>query len=158
MVVHTLATLTGAVSRGAPHAAAQNWATFYDIRRYGGLQIFLRAVAGRGSLTLRSAGETVDDFLIRAGAAEVTHISGTPSHWRLVLMNRAARRMDPDYVRLSGEIADEAVLDALSALVSAGARSPMPTPRRKRASASRSTTGKRDFRPPIWANETTASP
>ena len=116
MVVHTLATLTGAVSRRAPHAAAQNWATFYDIRRYGGLQIFLRAVAGRGSLTLRSAGETVDDFLIRAGAAKVTHISGTPSHWRLVLMNRAARRMDPDYVRLSGEIADEAVLDALSAL------------------------------------------
>ena len=31
-------------------------------------------------------------------------------------MNRAARRMDPDYVRLSGEIADEAVLEALSAL------------------------------------------
>ena len=31
-------------------------------------------------------------------------------------MSRAARRMDPDYVRLSGEIADEAVLDALSAL------------------------------------------
>jgi len=116
MVVHTLATLTGAISRNAPQAALQNWATFYDIRRYGGLQIFLRAVAGRGSLTLRSAGETVDDFLIRAGAAKVTHISGTPSHWRLVLMNRAARRIDPDYVRLSGEIADEAVLDALSAL------------------------------------------
>jgi acyl-coenzyme A synthetase/AMP-(fatty) acid ligase len=115
MVVHTLATLTGPIlHRVSP--AAQNWATFYDIRRYGGLQIFLRAVAGRGSLTLRGAGETVDDFLIRAGAAGVTHISGTPSHWRLVLMNRAARRMDPDYVRLSGEIADQAALDALSAL------------------------------------------
>ena len=116
MVVHTLATLTGAVLQRASPATVQNWATFYDIRRYGGLQIFLRAVAGRGSLTLRGAGETVDDFLVRAGAAGVTHISGTPSHWRLVLMNRAARRMDPDYVRLSGEIADEAVLEALSAL------------------------------------------
>ena len=94
----------------------QNWATFYDIRRYGGLQIFCAPSPGRGSLTLRGAGETVDDFLIRAGAAGVTHISGTPSHWRLVLMNRAARRIDPDYVRLSGEIADQAVLDALSAL------------------------------------------
>ncbi len=116
MALHTLATLTGAISRGAPQAAVQNWATFYDIRRYGGLQIFLRAVAGRGSLTLRGAGESVDDFLIRAGAAGVTHISGTPSHWRLVLMNRAARRIDPAYVRLSGEIADQGLLDALSAL------------------------------------------
>lgn len=116
MVVHTLATLTGAIARGSPQAAVQNWATFYDIRRYGGLQIFLRAIAGRGSLTLRSAGETIDDFLIRAGGAGVTHISGTPSHWRLVLMNAAARRMNPEYVRLSGEIADASVLNALAAL------------------------------------------
>jgi acyl-coenzyme A synthetase/AMP-(fatty) acid ligase len=116
MVVHTLATLTGPIQQRVAPATVQNWATFYDIRRYGGLQIFLRAIAGRGSLTLRGLGESVDDFLIRAGAAGVTHISGTPSHWRLVLMNRAARRMDPDYVRLSGEIADQAALDALSAL------------------------------------------
>jgi acyl-coenzyme A synthetase/AMP-(fatty) acid ligase len=116
MVVHTMATLTAAITRGAPSAAVQNWATFYDIRRYGGLQIFLRAVAGRGTLTLRGAGETVEDFLGRAGEAKVTHISGTPSHWRLVLMNGAARRIDPDYVRLSGEIADAAVLNSLAAL------------------------------------------
>lgn len=116
MVVHTLATLTGAISRAARSAPTQHWATFYDIRRYGGLQIFLRAVAGGGSLTLRGAHESVDDFLAHAGARGVTHISGTPSHWRLVLMNRAARCIDPDYVRLSGEIADQALIDALSAL------------------------------------------
>jgi len=116
MVVHTLATLTGAISASVRQAPAQHWATFYDVRRYGGLQIFLRAIVGGGSLTLRSAGEAIDDFLARAGAGGVTHISGTPSHWRLVLMNKAARRIDPDYVRLSGEIADASVLDALSAL------------------------------------------
>jgi acyl-coenzyme A synthetase/AMP-(fatty) acid ligase len=115
MVVHTLSTLVGAIASGAD-APLQNWATFYDVRRYGGLQIFLRAIAGRGSLTLRGAGETVEDFLIRAGADGVTHISGTPSHWRLVLMNPAARRIDPQYVRLSGEIADASVLNALAAL------------------------------------------
>jgi acyl-coenzyme A synthetase/AMP-(fatty) acid ligase len=116
MVVHTLATLTGAIARPTRQAAVQNWATFYDIRRYGGLQILLRVIAGRGSLTLRSAGETMDDFLIRAGAAGVTHISGTPSHWRLVLMNGAARRIDPLYVRLSGEIADSGLIDGLTKL------------------------------------------
>lgn len=112
MVVHTLATLTSAI-RPAP---LQNWATFYDIRRYGGLQIFLRALTGSGSLTLPGVDETTEEFLIRCGAASVTHISGTPSHWRRVLMSQAARRMDPQYVRLSGEIADAAVLNALATL------------------------------------------
>jgi acyl-coenzyme A synthetase/AMP-(fatty) acid ligase len=112
LVVHTLRTLTGAI---AP-AALQQWATFYDIRRYGGLQIFLRALAGRGSLTLGSVDEGIDAFLIRLGRAGVTHISGTPSHWRKVLMSAEARRIDPAYVRLSGEVADDAVLAALRTL------------------------------------------
>ena len=53
LVVHTLATLT------APFRpdAGQRWATFYDIRRYGGLQIFLRALAGVESLTLSDPNE-----------------------------------------------------------------------------------------------------
>src|SRR5947199_100619 len=81
LVVHTLASLAG-VSRGRqPLASPAVWSTFYDIRRYGGLQIFLRALLGGGSLVLSSAGEALGDFLGRAGAHGVTHISGTPSHW-----------------------------------------------------------------------------
>ncbi len=114
MVVHSLRTLTGAIDEERAGSPAQNWATMYDIRRYGGLQIFLRAIKGRGSLTLRSHGESLDDFLVRAGQSEVTHISGTPSHWRLILMSPASRRIDPEYIRLSGEIADASLLDALS--------------------------------------------
>jgi len=112
MVVHNLATLTGAF-RPAP---AQAWATFYDIRRYGGLQIFLRALAGTESLTLSGAGESVEAFLIRLGEAGAQHISGTPSHWRKILMSGQARRIAPETVRLSGEIADDSVLAALRAL------------------------------------------
>ena len=92
------------------------WSTFYDIRRYGGLQIFLRALLGGGSLVLSSAQESTGDFLIRAGAQGVTHISGTPSHWRRALMSPSAHRIAPRYVRLSGEIADQAILDDLRAL------------------------------------------
>jgi acyl-coenzyme A synthetase/AMP-(fatty) acid ligase len=116
MVVHTLATLMGAIAPDDGDKPVQNWATFYDIRRFGGLQIFLRAAAGRGSLTLRNAGEPVEDFLDRVGLTKVTHISGTPSHWRLVLINSAAPPATIEYVRLSGEIADSAVLNALAAL------------------------------------------
>ena len=112
LVIHTLRTLLGAIA----DAPLQQWATFYDIRRYGGLQIFLRALNGRGSLTLGGEGESVSSLLARFAAARITHISGTPSHWRKVLMSGEGLRIDPDYVRLSGEIADDAVLAALRAL------------------------------------------
>src|SRR5947207_1743576 len=115
MVVHTLASLAGAITGGGTPAAPAVWTTFYDIRRYGGLQIFLRALLGGGSMVLSSAQESTADFLIRAGAHGVTHISGTPSHWRRALMSPSVRRITPRYVRLSGEIADQAILDHLRA-------------------------------------------
>jgi acyl-coenzyme A synthetase/AMP-(fatty) acid ligase len=113
--MHTLATLTGAIKRGSPLETPIIWSTFYDIRRYGGLQIFLRALLCGSSLVLSSVHETTEDFLIRAGAQRVTHISGTPSHWRRALTSPSARRIAPEYVRLSGEIADQAILDHLRA-------------------------------------------
>src|SRR3989441_7187547 len=113
LVVHTLASLTGAIKGGGPRASATVWSTFYDIRRYGGLQVLLRALLGGGSLVLSSAQESTGDFLIRASAHGVSHISGTPSHWRRVLMSPLAHRIAPQYVRLSGEVADQAILDHL---------------------------------------------
>ncbi|HEY1544652.1 MAG TPA: class I adenylate-forming enzyme family protein [Xanthobacteraceae bacterium] len=115
MVVHTLGGLTGAIKRNAVHDAPVVWATFYDIRRYGGLQIFLRTLIDGASLVLSSADEPVGEHLVRLGARSVTHISGTPSHWRRVLMSPQAHVMTPGYVRLSGEIADQTVLDNLAA-------------------------------------------
>ncbi len=115
MVVHSLASLAGAIRPGSTLASPAVWCTFYDIRRFGGLQIFLRAVLGGGSLVLSSAEEPLAEFLERAGACAVTHMTGTPSHWRRALMHPAARHVAPRYVRLSGEIADQAVLDSLAA-------------------------------------------
>lgn len=114
LVQHDLATLTNALSDLRPGAERIVWATFYDVRRYGGLQILLRAVH-LGSLVPAAPGEALPAFLERARAAGVTHISGTPSHWRKLLMSGAAAVISPRYVRLSGEIADQAVLDALRA-------------------------------------------
>ena len=93
MVVHTLSSLSGAMRGGRPSVEPAVWSTFYDIRRYGGLQIFLRALLGGGSMMLSSADESTGDFLIRAGGHGVTHISGTPSHWRRALMSPAAHRI-----------------------------------------------------------------
>ncbi|HZK90816.1 MAG TPA: AMP-binding protein [Stellaceae bacterium] len=115
LVVHTLATLTGAITVGAALGHHAVWSTFYDMRRYGGLQIFLRAMTGGGSMVLSSALEPAGDFLTRAGEHRVSHISGTPSHWRRALMSGGAGRMAPRYVRMSGEIADQAIIDHLRA-------------------------------------------
>jgi acyl-coenzyme A synthetase/AMP-(fatty) acid ligase len=112
LVLHTLVTLTNAFVAKEPPAPGTVWSTFYDIRRFGGLQVLLRGLLG-SSLVLASPNESVVDFLTRAEAAGVTHISGTPSHWRKALISGAISRIKPEYVRLSGEIADQAVLDAL---------------------------------------------
>jgi acyl-coenzyme A synthetase/AMP-(fatty) acid ligase len=113
LVAHTLSTLAGAIGEERTAAKGIVWSTFYDIRRFGGLQIFLRAALTGASLVLSSAQESTADFLARTGARGVTHISGTPSHWRRAAMSIAAGLISPVYVRLSGEIADQAILNHL---------------------------------------------
>jgi acyl-coenzyme A synthetase/AMP-(fatty) acid ligase len=113
LVVHTLDSLGGTLPRQPSAATRTVWSTFYDIRRYGGLQIYLRAVLSGSTLVLSCPQEPPAEFLARCAAAGVTHISGTPSHWRRALMSGAATALKPDYVRLSGEIADQTVLDNL---------------------------------------------
>ena len=121
MVIHTLGGLTGAIQPKAANAAPIMWGTFYDIRRYGGLQILLRALTGGSSMILSDPHEAPADHLVRLGAHGVTHLSGTPSHWRRALMTPQVAAIAPGYVRLSGEIADQAVLDSLKAAFPASA-------------------------------------
>lgn len=113
LVAHRLAGLLGAIKPAAQRDAPLVWATFYDIRRYGGLQIFLRAVTSGATLILSDAEEPIGDHAERLRAGGATHITGTPSHWRRLLMSPHIALLSPEYVRLSGEIADRAILDSL---------------------------------------------
>ena len=113
LVVHTLSSLTGAIRCNEILAKRVVWGTLYDIRRFGGLQVFLRAILSGSSLVLSSPTESIGSYLTRAGSFGVTHISGTPSQWRRVLMSGSAHLIAPEYVRLSGEIADQAILNHL---------------------------------------------
>jgi acyl-coenzyme A synthetase/AMP-(fatty) acid ligase len=115
LAVHTLASLAGSEWRSGASSASTVWATFYDMRRYGGLHIFLHAAFTGASMVLSSAQESTADFLVRAGAHGVTHISGTPSHWRRALMSPYADRIAPHYIRMSGEIVDQAILNQVQA-------------------------------------------
>jgi acyl-coenzyme A synthetase/AMP-(fatty) acid ligase len=118
MVVHSFESLTGAIGSDLTVDDVV-WGTFYDIRRYGGLQILLRAVLGTGSFVLSEAGESIGDYLLRLAVNGATHISGTPSHWRRVLMSPNCRGITPRYIRLSGELADQGILNALHSFYSA---------------------------------------
>ena len=113
LVVHTLSSLAGAIESPGESPNPFVWSTFYDIRRYGGMRIFLRALLTGASMVLSSTEGTMADFLARAAAYRITHISGTPSHWRRALMSQSAHKIAPQYIRLSGEIADQAILDHL---------------------------------------------
>jgi acyl-coenzyme A synthetase/AMP-(fatty) acid ligase len=116
LAAHSLKALTGAIESTTGSREPHVWATFYDIRRYGGMQILLRAMLGNASLVLSEPGESASDHLSRLAHHGVTHISGTPSHWRRVLMSRDPRIFSPRVIRLSGEIADQALLDRLKAM------------------------------------------
>jgi len=115
MVVHTFSSLTAPIRSRTHYDEDVVWGTFYDIRRYGGLQIFLRFLLGRGSMVVGSPGEPQADYLRRLGLHGVTHLTGTPTHWRRALMCPELHLIKPRYVRLSGEIADQGILNALRA-------------------------------------------
>lgn len=114
LVLHTFSSLTNPINN-ATTVTTPVWSTFYDIRRYGGLQVLLRAALSRAKVVLQEPQEELRAFLIRVSSEGVTHMSGTPSHWRKALMCPESRQMRLEYVRLSGEIADQGIIDALRA-------------------------------------------
>src|SRR3979490_1494892 len=73
---HSLAGLTAATKGHPGRDGPVVWATFYDIRRYGGLQIFFRALLDGGSLILSSPKEPIGNHLVRLRARRATHVSG----------------------------------------------------------------------------------
>jgi acyl-coenzyme A synthetase/AMP-(fatty) acid ligase len=113
LVLHSLSSLSAAIGNHAGQIRPMVWGTFYNICRYGGLQILLRTVLGGASLVLSSIEESSGDYLARLSQHRVTHLLGTPTHWRRALMSPRARDIAPQYVRLSGEIADQSILNTL---------------------------------------------
>jgi acyl-CoA synthetase (AMP-forming)/AMP-acid ligase II len=66
-------------------------------------------------MVLSGAHEQAGEFLARAADARITFLSGTPTHWRRALLSPAAAAIAPSDVRLSGEVADQSILDKLRA-------------------------------------------
>ncbi len=146
VVSHSLEGLTGAITAEGPAKGPPPvWATFYDMRRYGGLQIFLRADRRR-----RLDGAVRSEGKYRR-PSDSPDQDGRHAHLRYTLAlaqgadESGIATFRPKYVRLSGEIADQAVLDSLrKAFPDSSIGHALLRPRR--ASALPSMTGSKAFR------------
>ncbi|MBO6576980.1 MAG: acyl--CoA ligase [Rhodothermales bacterium] len=110
LVAHTLESLTRTTRTDLP---AFRWGLLYDYARFAGLQVTLQALLSGGVLLAPDRSQALDrqiDFLARNGC---THLSGTPTLWRNILMSPSAGDLPLRQITLGGEIADSAVLSAL---------------------------------------------
>ncbi len=115
MVSHSFDSLTSNIRRPKSEIEKIIWASFNDTRRFSGLQMFLQAMLTDSTLVLRTYDDSVADFLQALAKAGATHVSGTPTHWRKVLMYQGRRQLKFEQITLVGEIADQSLLDALHA-------------------------------------------
>jgi acyl-coenzyme A synthetase/AMP-(fatty) acid ligase len=115
MVAHSFESLTSNIRRPESKTEHIVWASFNDTRRFSGLQMLLQAMLTDSSLVLRNYHMSVADFLPVLAKNGATHVSGTPTHWRKVLMFPGRRDFVFQQITLVGEIADQPLLDLLRA-------------------------------------------
>lgn len=114
LVAHTLDSLTRTTKRDQARGRGQIWGLLYDYTRFAGLQVVLQSLLSGATLVVPSLTLPLEariDLLVEAG---VTHLSATPTLWRKILMTPGAERLMLRQVTLGGEIADDAILSALS--------------------------------------------
>lgn len=88
------------------------WLLTYDPCGFAGLQVLLTATAG-GSVLLADPEASAAGLVRLATDGGVTHVSATPSFWRLLLLSGAVPPLAR--ITLGGEAVDQPLLDALAA-------------------------------------------
>jgi acyl-coenzyme A synthetase/AMP-(fatty) acid ligase len=111
--IHTWESLASRV-RARPSLAGRRWLLGYGLTSFAGLQVFLHALANGGSLVVGGAGPAEAARLAREQG--VTHASGTPTFFRLLLAqgepaDLAALKLVQ--ITLGGEATDQGLLDSL---------------------------------------------
>nr|WP_136249830.1 class I adenylate-forming enzyme family protein [Ningiella ruwaisensis] len=109
---HNTDSLTKAIKL-KPQLTDLRWALCYEPSRFAGLQVVLQSMLSGASLLDCSEG----DFETRANRMllhKVNAISCTPSFWRQLLMQKSSESLELQHITLGGEIADHAILRALS--------------------------------------------
>lgn len=113
LVSHSLASLTRTV---AVNAYGKNfiWGQLYDSARFAGLQVLLQAILGGSKFVAPKADLPLCKKLELFSSEGVNALSATPTLWRKILMTEGSEGLNLRSISLGGEIADQAILDALA--------------------------------------------
>jgi acyl-CoA synthetase (AMP-forming)/AMP-acid ligase II len=119
---HDWSRLVDATRRRDP-SPAQRWLLAYNLNQFGGLQVLLHVLASQATLVAADSSRAAD-VIDAIQAHRVTHISATPTFWRLLagsLDRETAAELHVRQVTLGGEPVQEGLIEKLRELF-AGAR------------------------------------
>lgn len=110
-VRHTMASLMRTVSHST-RSSQLRWGLLYDSTRMAGLQVVLQSLATGATLVAPPAEAALAERIRDLTSEGVTALSGTPTLWRRILQ-LPTDGLELQQVTLGGEIADQAILNAL---------------------------------------------
>lgn len=109
---HSSASLRRSIRPATAWDQALRWALLFDPCRFAGLQVLLQALGGGGSLLLCHDLDAEDQHS-QIRHHKVNALSATPTWWRRALMLGGLDGLALRQITLGGEVADQALLDAL---------------------------------------------
>jgi acyl-coenzyme A synthetase/AMP-(fatty) acid ligase len=115
LAIHRVDTLLRRVVTPAGGADVR-WLLTYNPATFAGLQVILTAVIGGSTLLCADDGRLADLFDV-AARHRPTHVSGTPTFWRALLLavDRASSTLPLKQITIGGEAVEQELLDRLAA-------------------------------------------
>ncbi|RZI60630.1 MAG: long-chain fatty acid--CoA ligase [Pseudomonas sp.] len=110
LVAHSLGSLSRTIRTAGSSLC---WGQTSDAARFAGMQVFLHAVLGGGSIVMPPFGTKLSDRLAFFHKHRCNAISATPTLWRKIVMTPGHEQLNLIQITLGGEIADEAILREL---------------------------------------------
>ena len=113
-IAHSFASLSRAVKISVDQSTL-HWGLCYQPTRFAGLQVLLQSMMSGACIRDCSTADAEQriEMMLNSG---VTALSATPSLWRQLLMTGRLHQLPLIQLTLGGEIADQALLNKLSAL------------------------------------------
>jgi acyl-coenzyme A synthetase/AMP-(fatty) acid ligase len=111
---HTIASLSRTISVNQ-HVAELTWGMIYDPNRMAGIQVLLQSLSSLTTLVAPDPYSSLQDRVTFLRANNVNALSATPTLWRQIMQSADVVGWDLRQITLGGEIADQKILDALTA-------------------------------------------
>ncbi len=114
---HDWTRLVGTVRR-PDESPGRRWLLAYNLNQFGGVQVLLHLLASRATL-VAAASPDAKDVIEAIRVHGVTHVSATPTFWRLItgrLDAEQAAELPLQQITLGGEAVNDALLQKLNRL------------------------------------------